>query len=349
MYIMILTLDFLPMAQGSSMRAINLVDTALVVGVGLLLTYRRRAFLPLRVTRYLDQWAPSAMQPSSLLPVTYVISLSRRPAKRKTALERIAASGLERVVVFDAVDGRGLSAHQLEARGIIPYAGWKLEASSCRFFNRALKWGEIGCALSHHGVWELAHASAEAAVLVVEDDVDFLPDFAPKLAEALAEVEALVREGATPPPDLLYLTRHALKPASETLLGGRMHGRGGVKRVQLVAPAFSYKTTAYVLWREGARKLLASGYLRNLIPVDDFLNVLFCAHEVEAGLARPDLDALFAGVPRLRVLAVRPQVRLCREPMPSPILLCAHCKLCALPGGSSRGSAVASATQRIRT
>ena len=45
-----------------------------------------------------------------------------------------------------------------------------------------------------------------------------------------------------------------------------------------------------------------------VIPVDDFLSALFCKHEAKAGAARPDIDGLFASVPRLNVLAVRPQL-----------------------------------------
>ena len=282
---------------------------ALVIGAGLLIQRSRSTRVGRRVACWLAhrltvlRGAPLAES----LPLTYVISLARRPAKRKTVLERIAAAGLECVVVIDAVDGRELSPEALEARGVVPYAGWKLEDSPCRFFSRALKWGEIGCGLSHHTVWKLTSVSTEP-VLVVEDDVDFLPNFAAMLSAALAELRDLVEAGETPLPDLLYLTRRAMKPASERLVGSRRQAGEGGARVQLVAPAFSYKTTAYMLWPTGAVKLLASGYLRKVIPVDDFLNVLFCTHEVEPGMARPDLDALFADAPRLRVLAVRPQL-----------------------------------------
>lgn len=285
--------------------------SSLALGVTLLLNYRRRAWLKqLSSHRHgLTGWLRRTLPVPQQLPQTYVISLARRPAKRKTALERIAAAGLSRVICFDAVDGRELSAGTLEARGISVYTGWKLPDSPCRFFSRSLKWGEIGCALSHHAIWELAAASSEPAVLVLEDDVELLPDFATLLGETLREVEALVDSGATAPPDLLYLARRAMKPASDKLVGER--GRASATssaRVRLVEPAFSYKTTAYVLYRRGAQKLLRSDFVRRLIPVDDFLNVLFTRHESEPGLARADLDALYADAPRLQVLAVKPQL-----------------------------------------
>ena len=42
-------------------------------------------------------------------------------------------------------------------------------------------------------------------------------------------------------------------------------------------PSFSYKTTAYVLYASGARKLLRSGFLSHLLPLDDFLPALYGA------------------------------------------------------------------------
>ena len=71
-----------------------------------------------------------------------------------------------------------------------------------------LKLGEVGCALSHHGAWQLTAAHG-APVLVLEDDVAFAPDFAALLLLALREVDALVAEGLTQPPDLLYVARRA--------------------------------------------------------------------------------------------------------------------------------------------
>ena len=78
------------------------------------------------------------------------------------------------------------------------YAGWRIAGSNFRFFDRELKWGEVGCALSHVGVWRRVDAQpptrrwwpapTEAAAIVLEDDVDFVPGFAELLRAALDEV-----------------------------------------------------------------------------------------------------------------------------------------------------------------
>ena len=255
-------------------------------------------------------------------PHTIIISLARLKAQRAAALSRASDAGLTSVSIFDAVDGRELSAAELERRDVATYTGWRLAGSGFRFFDRELKWGEVGCALSHLGVWSAIAARADGDVaLVLEDDVDFAPSFAEALLGVLNEVSALVDARVIEAPDAIYLGRRAMRPEHDRLLprasecanssaaaAAAAHARP-VCRNRLVAPGFSYKTTAYLLWPSGARKLLASGFARKLIPVDDFLALTYSArHEAKAGVGRPDLDALFADAPRLNMLAVRPQL-----------------------------------------
>ena len=227
--------------------------------------------------------------------------------------------GLAPVELFAAVDARELSHEELDRRGVRTYASWKLEGSTFRFFNRELKWGEVGCGLSHAAVWSRVAALSVPCAVVLEDDVDFAPQFCERLRQALDEATALCGAGILDDePDALYLCRKAMRPENDRLLppsragvAGAAGSGEGIPKVRLVVPGFSYKTTAYVLWTRGAAKLLASGYTRKLIPVDDFLALTYAKHEAKIGEARPDLDELFAGAPRLHMLAVRPQ--LCRE------------------------------------
>ena len=241
-------------------------------------------------------------------PRAVVISLKRFPAARKAVLSRCADANLEVPQIFEAVDGRDLSRSELERRSVRTYAGWCIPNSKFRFFDRELKWGEVGCALSHVGVWRMC-AEEQGPLIVLEDDVDFVPDFYDRLREALEEVAALVAGGHLDPPDALYLGRKAMRPEHDQLLPRARDGATG--GVRLCVPGFSYKTTAYVLWPTGAAKLLASNYEQKLIPVDDFLALTYARHEAQVGEARPDLDELFADAPRLHMLATRPS--LCRE------------------------------------
>ena len=256
------------------------------------------------------------------IPHAHVISLARLPAARSACLKRAAEAGVEAVEVFDAVDGRDLSTDYLERRGVRTYSEWRIPGSTFRFFDRELKWGEVGCALSHVDVWKLVAAlplpppsgllsfsppAEEPVALVLEDDVDFVPRFAELLRTALDEVRWLVASGRIAPPDAMYLGRKAMRPELDELLPRSGESTG----VRIITPGFSYKTTAYLLWRRGAIKLLSSGYEGKLIPVDDFLALTYAKHEAQVGVARPDLDELFADAPRINMLAVRPS--LCRE------------------------------------
>jgi len=178
------------------------------------------------------------------------------------------------------------------------------EGARYRFYARDLKWGEVGCALSHHAVWEEVARRRLARAIVAEDDVEFTPAFEELLTGALARLDDLVAAGRLAPPDLLYLGRKACWPAREVCVDDPP---SGVEvRLRLVRPSFSYKTTAYVLYASGARKLLRSGFLSHLLPLDDFLPALYGRHEPGPGLARADVDALVAGAPRLTAYAVRP-------------------------------------------
>ena len=99
-------------------------------------------------------------------------------------------------------------------------------------------------------------------------------------SRSLPQLDELERQGQIDPPDLLYLSRKPLAPDRGTL----ERPKGAECRHRLVRPGFSYKTTAYVLWRRGAEKLTASGYTERIIPVDDFFSLLFTRHNVGPGL-----------------------------------------------------------------
>ena len=242
------------------------------------------------------------------LPRALGISLARRPARQKAFVARAAEARVP-LELCDAVDGRAMD--RLPA-GVALYRGWCLAGHANRFFSRELKWGEVGCGLSHAAAWADIAAS-DAPVAVLEDDAEFAPGFADLVRAVLREVAALEAAGEIAPPDLLYLGRRAMAPAADRLLP-RAAAVGGSSAPappaspRLVVPAFSYKTTAYVLWPRGAAKLLRARYLDRLVPVDELLPTLYCRRADAPGLARDDLDALYADAPRLAALAVRPSL-----------------------------------------
>ncbi|XP_049567564.1 inactive glycosyltransferase 25 family member 3 isoform X2 [Orcinus orca] len=106
-----------------------------------------------------------------------------------------------------------------------------------------------------------------AQVVVFEDDVRFESNFKMRLERLMKEVEA-----EKLPWDLIYLGRKQVNPEEEAAVEGLPH---------LVVAGYSYWTLAYVLSLAGARKLLASQPLRRMLPVDEFLPIMFDQHPNE--------------------------------------------------------------------
>ncbi|KAB0380735.1 hypothetical protein FD755_008519 [Muntiacus reevesi] len=191
----------------------------------------------------------------------FVISLARRPDRRErmlTSLWEMEISGR----VVDAVDGRMLNSSVMRTLGVDLLPGYQDPYS-----GRTLTKGEVGCFLSHYSIWEEVVARGLTQVVVFEDDVRFESNFKGRLERLMEEVEA-----EKLPWDLIYLGRKQVNPEEEAVVEGLPN---------LVVAGYSYWTLAYVLSLAGARKLLASQPLRRMLPVDEFLPIMFDQHPNE--------------------------------------------------------------------
>jgi|GEM_PF-917101 len=126
------------------------------------------------------------------------------------------------------------------------------------YSNKPLTHGEVGCALSHHAVWTKIRDGNWSNVLVIEDDVIIPPDLITKLETFMGEL--------TEPWDLAYVGRKPLRHNEYRL------------SEHVVVPKYSYWTNAYVLNPAGANKLLATDYLQRIIPVDEYLPLMYHSH-----------------------------------------------------------------------
>lgn len=148
------------------------------------------------------------------------------------------------------------------------------------YHKRPMTLGEIGCFLSHHEIWKLTKAKKHDIVLVLEDDIRFEPFFRNRLERLLEELQRL------PDWDLVYLGRKRLQDQDEPWVEG-----SGM----LVRAGYSYWTLGYALSGKGARKLLDAGPLTNMLPVDEYLPILFDRHprdDWKKYFPRRDLHAL---------------------------------------------------------
>lgn len=188
----------------------------------------------------------------------FVISLARRPQRRARMLSSLWEMEISAQVV-DAVDGRTLNSSILKHLGVDLLPGYQDPYS-----GRTLTKGEVGCFLSHYSIWEEVVARGLAQVVVFEDDVRFENNFRKRLEQLMEDVVAQKLSW-----DLIYLGRKQVNPEEEVAVEG-LPG--------LVVAGYSYWTLAYTLSLAGARKLLASQPLHRMIPVDEFLPVMFDQH-----------------------------------------------------------------------
>jgi glycosyl transferase, family 25 len=210
---------------------------------------------------------------------TYVVNLRRRP-DRRARMERIlpAAWDLQFTSDWDGpMDGQTIDPDDLPGFGL---HRWELPSDN-PWWNRPLKLGEIGCAVSHWMCWQKAAADGADPALILEDDVVLLQQAAARLQSRLAQLATL-----DPHWDLLYLGRWAQDDEDRPVSDGIVH------------PGYSYCTFGYILSASGLRVMLGCGFERALIPVDELIPALYMNHP------RQDVQALYS--PRLRAYALEP-------------------------------------------
>ncbi|CAD7005695.1 unnamed protein product [Ceratitis capitata] len=190
----------------------------------------------------------------------YMINLIRRPHRRDKMFKLFEEIGLD-VEHFPAVDGKRLTPELLEADGIKFMPGYEDP-----YNHRKMTMGEVGCFLSHYRIWEKIVAKQQKEVLILEDDVRFQPYFKENAERVLSQIRKIVKY------DLVYFGRKRLKDEDEPKVEGTEN---------LVHVGYSYWTLGYVISLEGARKLLAANPLKNLLPVDEFLPIMYDRHPNE--------------------------------------------------------------------
>ncbi|MGH0119552.1 UNVERIFIED_CONTAM: hypothetical protein FKN15_006044 [Acipenser sinensis] len=135
------------------------------------------------------------------------------------------------------------------------------------FSGRTLTKGEVGCFLSHYNIWkEMVDLQLERAV-VFEDDVRFQGNFKKRLLRLIEEIDLVELDW-----DLIYLGRKQVNPTQEQ----------PVENVRnLVEAGYSYWTLSYVISLQGATKLLNAEPLSKMVPIDEFLPLMYDKHPNE--------------------------------------------------------------------
>lgn len=188
----------------------------------------------------------------------FMINLLRRPERRRRMIKCFDELGLD-VTILNAVDGRSLNESTLEKINFMP-------GFVDPYHKRPMTLGEIGCFLSHYNIWKIIVENKYERTLILEDDIRFEPFFRLKVLNLMYEIEN------KPDWDLIYFGRKRLQESDEPWVEGSNF---------LVKAGYSYWTLGYALSYQGALKLLDGDPLSRLVPVDEYLPILFDKHPQE--------------------------------------------------------------------
>ncbi|XP_071983217.1 procollagen galactosyltransferase 2 isoform X2 [Engystomops pustulosus] len=215
---------------------------------------------PMEISRYVHV---PPKQPDKLgFDEIYMINLKRRQDRRVRMLRSLYELQIQ-VKIFDAVDGKALNTSQIKSLKIDVLPGYQDPYSA-----RTLTRGEIGCFLSHYYVWKEVVDRGLEKSLVIEDDVRFEFKFRNKLLKLMNDIETAALDW-----DLIYIGRKRMQvQRPEKAVPSVMN---------LVEADYSYWTLGYAISQTGARKLINAEPLGKMLPVDEFLPVMFNKHPVE--------------------------------------------------------------------
>lgn len=132
------------------------------------------------------------------------------------------------------------------------------------YHGRPLTFGEIGCFMSHYNIWQDMIKQNYKEVIVFEDDVRFEPFFKDKLKLVRQELMDLNLDW-----DLIFLGRKILHNMEENWVQGSDW---------LVHVNYTYWTLGYMMSKKGAEKLVNEKPLKKMVPVDEYLPIMYDRH-----------------------------------------------------------------------
>lgn len=175
----------------------------------------------------------------------------KKHTERKEYIQNaLKSTNIQNYVFFNAVDGEvDLNKYKFNV----------IENWHDKVKNRKMTVNEIGCALSHYKIWETIVTEKIGKALILEDDVVFLENF----NEEYKNIQNIPFNY-----DICFLGRNKLNMIYN--LGEEFEINDS-----LVIPKYSYNTQSYILTYEGACKLINTNFINHLLPVDEFLPIMY--------------------------------------------------------------------------
>lgn len=168
----------------------------------------------------------------------FVVNLAAATQRREAMTNLLACHGIT-PRWFDAVDGRIMSADELPKH---------FAADIAAQVYGPMSRSEIGCALSHLGVYRLMVEQGIASAVIFEDDIDLAPDFA-TLLDQRAGLPSIF---STNDPAMVQLT-HVRR--------GYRFGTRKIGRYQIVRPHGGvWLTSGYFITLAAAKRILEGAY-----------------------------------------------------------------------------------------
>ncbi|NP_001096660.1 procollagen galactosyltransferase 1-A precursor [Xenopus laevis] len=191
----------------------------------------------------------------------FLINLKHRQDRRERMKRTLYELQIDYKLV-DAVYGKTLNQTQVSELGIKMLPDYKDP-----YHGRPLTRGEMGCFLSHYNIWKEISERNLAVSAVFEDDLRFEIYFKRRLQTLLHDLETAKLDW-----DLIYLGRKRMQvdEPEEPVPGVR----------NLVVSDYSYWTLGYLISLRGAKKLLNAEPLVKMLPVDEFLPVMYDKHPI---------------------------------------------------------------------
>ena len=184
---------------------------------------------------------------------TIVINLKYNEDRKRAMNEKLKKTCLTNIIFVDAIDGNTELNHfdfSVMPNWIDPIA------------NKKINVGYIGCTLSHYFTWKYIVENNITKAIVLEDDTMFCDNFDDEISIILQ---------SNIPYDLLYLNRIPLNT---------LYNLGPEIDVdeRMVVAKYSYNASSYIITYEGAQKMINSGCIHNIVPIDELLPMMYDTH-----------------------------------------------------------------------
>ena len=191
----------------------------------------------------------------------YVINLAYRTDRRDRLQATFDLLNIS-VRFFEAVDGK----HTIDQAYLERLQLRLLPDYQDPYHQRPMNYGELGCFFSHYFIWQdMIEKNYVNGAIILEDDVRFDVYFKYKLERVLANRSLDW--------DIIYLGRKIMRPDEENY----------EERIEsfLIEPSYSHWTVGYALSLRAARMLVDEQPIQKILPVDEYLPIMYDHHPNE--------------------------------------------------------------------